>query len=84
MDDKKNVNSKVVSFIKRKKLHSEVLLLDESNADYFIPKLEPKLTGSIPATVVINNATGFRWHIEGQLKTAAELEEQIKKAQTGK
>lgn len=80
MDDIKTLNKKVVPFVKRKKLHSEVVLLDESKADYFLPKLEPGLSGTLPATVVLNNTTGFRWFVEGQLKNEAQLEEQVKKA----
>lgn len=81
MDDIKTLNKKVVPFVKRKKLHSEVMLLDESKADYFLPKLEPGLSGSLPATVILNKATGFRWYVEGQLQNEGQLEEQIKKAQ---
>lgn len=81
MDDIKTLNKKVVPFVKRKKLHSEVMLLDESKADYFLPKLEPRLSGSLPSTVILNKATGFRWYVEGQLQNEGQLEEQIKKAQ---
>jgi thiol-disulfide isomerase/thioredoxin len=81
MDDIKTLNKKVVPFVKRRKLHSEVLLLDESKADYFLPKLEPGLSGSLPATVILNKATGFRWYVEGQLSNEGQLEEQLKKAQ---
>lgn len=80
MDDIKTLNKKVVPFVKRKKLHSEVLLLDESKADYFLPKLEPGLSGSLPATVILNKTTGFRWFVEGQLHNDGQLEEQLKKA----
>lgn len=80
MDDIKTLNKKVVPFVKRKKLHSEVVLLDESKADYFLPKLEPGLSGSLPATVILNKSTGFRWYVEGQLKNEEQLEEQVKKA----
>lgn len=80
MDDLKTLNKKVVPFVKRKKLHSEVVLLDETKADYFLPVLEPRLSGSIPATVILNKATGFRWYVEGQLHNEAQLEEQLVKA----
>lgn len=80
MDDIKTLNKKVVPFVKRKKLHSEVVLLDESKADYFLPKLEPGLSGSLPATVILNKTTGFSWYVEGQLKNEGQLEEQLKKA----
>lgn len=84
MDDLKTLDKKVKPFVKRKKLHSEVMLLDESKADYFLPKLEPGLSGTLPATVVLNKATGFRWFVEGQLKNEAQLEEQVKNAQLKK
>jgi hypothetical protein len=32
-----------------------VVLLDETNADYFIPKLDGRWTGALPATMIIKN-----------------------------
>lgn len=80
MDFKEDLKKKLIPFIKKKKLHSEVILLDEINADYFIPKIDDKWGGALPATIVLNNATGFHWLIEGKLKSHDQLEEQIKNA----
>jgi len=80
MDDLKTLDSKLMPFIKRKKLQSEVILLDESNADHFIPKIDERWGGAIPATVIINNATGYRWMYEGKLKSHEELEQKIQAA----
>lgn len=77
MDFAEDLDSKVRPFLERKKLHSEVLLLDETNADYFIPKVDDKWGGALPATVIINNKNGFHWMLEGKLKSHEQLEEQI-------
>src|ERR1043165_9792442 len=39
MDFKEDMQSKVIQFLQKKKLSSEVLLLDEVNGNYFIPKI---------------------------------------------
>jgi len=67
MDFKEDVNSKVVPFVKKKKIISEVLLLDELNADYFIPKIANEWTGALPATVIINNKKNIKQFFEKKL-----------------
>ncbi len=67
MDFKEDMNSKVVPFLKRKKILSEVLLLDELNADYFIPKIANEWTGALPATVIINNKKNIKHFFEKKL-----------------
>jgi thiol-disulfide isomerase/thioredoxin len=67
MDFKEDVNSKVAPFVKKKRIISEVLLLDESNADYFIPKIANEWTGALPATVIINNKKNTKYFFEKKL-----------------
>ncbi len=55
MDFKEDLKTKLLPFIKTKKLKSEVLLLDELNGNYFIPKVSEQWSGAIPATLIINN-----------------------------
>jgi thiol-disulfide isomerase/thioredoxin len=51
---------KVYRFITRKNLQSEVLLLDEQDPDSWISKIEKDWSGSLPATIIINQKTGQR------------------------
>ncbi len=65
---------KLTAFVKKRKYTAPVLWLDETNADYFCPKVDPKWSGAIPATLFINNKTGYRKFHEEQLS-----HEQLKK-----
>lgn len=55
---------RLVPFVKRKKLKSEVLLLNETKPNEFIDKISPKWSGSIPATMIINNSQNYREFFE--------------------
>ncbi len=66
----------IESFVEKRKFTAPVLWLDETNADYFCPKIDPKWSGAIPATLFINNKTGYRNFIEAQL-THEELKKEI-------
>jgi thiol-disulfide isomerase/thioredoxin len=45
----------LTAFVKKRNYQSEVLYLNETRADEFIPAIEPKWTGAIPASIFINN-----------------------------
>ena len=60
--------------IAKNKITVPVFWLDETNADYFCPKVDPKWSGAIPASLFINNKTGYRKFVEEQLS-----HEQLKK-----
>ncbi|MGC3948266.1 MAG: TlpA disulfide reductase family protein [Chryseolinea sp.] len=68
---------KVNAFVGKKKLTSNVLLLDEIDYNSWIDKVDPTWNGAIPATLVINTATGQRKFVEREL-TEPELEAFIK------
>jgi thiol-disulfide isomerase/thioredoxin len=59
---------KVYKFIQRKKILSEVFILDEKNPNEWIDKIEKQWTGALPATMVINQKTGKRKFIEKELR----------------
>jgi len=59
----------------KRKITFPVKWLDETNADYFCPKIDPKWSGAIPASLFINNRTGYRKFFEEQLSA-----ENLKKA----
>ncbi len=54
LDFVEDINTKVIPFLKKKQLISEVLLLNETNANNFIPTIDNAWTGAIPATLIIN------------------------------
>lgn len=55
LDFKEDLKNKLIPFITTKKIKSEVVLLDELNANYFIPKVSNDWSGAIPATLIVNN-----------------------------
>jgi thiol-disulfide isomerase/thioredoxin len=57
----------ISSFVKKRKFTAPVIWLDETNADYFCPKVDPKWSGAIPASLFVNNKTGYRKFFEEQL-----------------
>lgn len=65
------------AFIKKKNFAASFFWLDESNADYFCPKVDEKWSGGIPATLFVNKKTGYRKFFERQL-TDRQVEPEIK------
>tara|TARA_R100001369_G_scaffold77006_2_gene106262 strand:+ start:2153 stop:2785 length:633 start_codon:yes stop_codon:yes gene_type:complete len=55
LDFPNKVQSQVVPFIKKNKLHSEIVLLDDADANSWIPKVSEAWSGAIPATVIYKN-----------------------------
>lgn len=50
----------VTGFIKQKKYEATFFWLNETNADYFCPRIDKKWDGTIPVTLFVNNKTGYR------------------------
>ncbi len=78
LDFADNYQDKITKFMKRRKVDAPVMWLDETDADYFCPKVDPKWSGVIPATLFINNANSYRNFTEGQL-SHKELKNEIKR-----
>lgn len=55
LDFKSKLASNVVPFVKKKNLKNEVFLLNESDPQQFIDRIDPSWSGSIPATLFIKN-----------------------------
>lgn len=68
--------AKVYRFIERKKIKSNVLILDESNPNSWINQIDKNWSGAIPATIIINGKTGQRKFVERELHEG-ELEKLI-------
>ena len=60
--------SKITTFVQRKKLSSEVVILDEPDPNTWIPKIDKGWSGALPATLIMNPTTGKRKLIQGELK----------------
>jgi len=62
--------AKVAGFVKKHSFKTNVAWLDETNADYFCPKIDAKWSGSIPATLIVNTKTGYRKFFEEEIDAA--------------
>jgi thiol-disulfide isomerase/thioredoxin len=58
---------KVYKFIERKKIQSEVVILDEQNPNEWIDKIDKSWSGALPATIIINQRTGQRKFVGKEL-----------------
>ena len=79
LDLKDYYPKKIQRFVAQKKYAANIAWLNESNADYFCPLIDTTWSGAIPATLFVNNKTGYRKFYEKKL-TAEEIEEAIKGA----
>lgn len=70
---------KIMSFAKRKRIKADIAWLDETDADYFCSAVDKRWSGSIPATIIVNAATGYKEFYEQQFMKR-EFEEALKKA----
>jgi thiol-disulfide isomerase/thioredoxin len=64
LDLKRDYDIKLPAFIKKRNLKSEVVFLDESDANSWIPLIHPEWSGVIPATWAYNktrNLNLFEW-----------------------
>ncbi|MEO5889315.1 MAG: TlpA disulfide reductase family protein [Ferruginibacter sp.] len=75
--------NKILSFAKRNNFTADIVWLNESDADHFCPVIDKKWSGSMPATLFANAATGYRKFIESPM-TAEEFENELKMAIAGK
>lgn len=60
LDFKSRLNTVVDPFVKKNNLKSELYLLDEKSEQDYIDKISKSWSGSLPATLVINNKTKTR------------------------
>lgn len=64
LDFKESYPKRISTFIKKRNYLSEVIWLDETNADYFVNRIEKKWSGAIPATLLISRDKKTRKFIE--------------------
>jgi thiol-disulfide isomerase/thioredoxin len=71
---------RVNSFVSRKNIRADVLLLDEIDYNSWIDKVDKDWGGAIPATLIVNTKTGKRKFIEKELQEG-ELEKLVQEVQ---
>ncbi len=76
LDLKEAYPTKVMEMAKKLKLIFPVAWLNETNADYFCPKIDTSWMGGMPSSLFINNATGYHKFFEDQL-SKEKLEKEI-------
>lgn len=75
-DFKRNVESKLKPFVKRKNLRSQIAFMDEPNPNVWINLVSHEWSGAIPATLMVSKQKGKRLFFEKQM-TYKELEAQL-------
>lgn len=76
LDFKESFPAKISSFAKKRGFKSPIAWLDETNADYFCPKIDSSWSGVMPATLFVNTKAGIRNFVEEEMpkeKFEAEL-----------
>ena len=76
-DFKRNMESGVKPFVKKKKLKSQVVFMDESNPNNFINTVDSSWSGAIPATLVWSKQNNTAQFFEKKL-TYEELDAAVK------
>ncbi|RTE55460.1 TlpA family protein disulfide reductase [Arenibacter aquaticus] len=77
LDFPENIDSTLKPFLKKKGITSEVVLLDDPDANSWIDKIDPKWSGAIPFTIIFNNEN--RSYHERAFENIEDLENEIKK-----
>ncbi len=74
MDFPKDIKERVIPFVTKNNINSEVVLLDEPDYNAWIDDVDKEWSGTIPATLILNLTMRKRIFFEGQ----ANLEKFIK------
>jgi thiol-disulfide isomerase/thioredoxin len=69
----------VIPFIERNSLKQEVLLLDDTDYDKWISKVDPGWQGAIPATLILNNSKKIHQFYQKEF-SGSELRTTVKNA----
>ena len=74
--DLKEDYAKIKPLAAKRKFSAPIVWLNETDADYFCPKIDSAWSGALPATFFVNNKTGYRKFYEDQIKEE-KLEKEI-------
>lgn len=76
LDLEEDYPAKVQSVAQKLGIKSQVLWLDEFDADYFIPKIDSGWSGALPATLLLNAQKDYRRFLD-QVLTEEKLQKEI-------
>ena len=79
LDLKEAFPNKIAAFAASHSFHNKIVWLNETNADYFCPRVDKKWSGVIPTTLFVNLKTGYRKLIEDDIPEK-QFETELKKA----
>lgn len=79
LDASKLYPKKLAAFAKAKGITASLVWLNESDADIFCPAVDSSWGGALPATIIVNNKTGYRKFHE-EMFSRQEFEAELKKA----
>lgn len=69
----------LTAFVKKNNYSAPVIWLNETDADYFCTRVAKSWSGAIPATLIVNNKTGYRKFFEDEM-SAENLRMEIEQA----
>lgn len=75
LDNPVHMDSRIIPFINKHDLKSEIILLDDPRSNQWIPRIDDSWSGSIPATVIFTKNTRSFYE---QVFTYNELEDIVK------
>ncbi len=73
LDFKSDLEQKVIPFIDRRQIKLPVLLLDETDYNSFIDKVDPQWSGAIPATLMLSPERRTKAFFEKEYHNSLEL-----------
>jgi len=76
LDLPNHVEDKLIPFLRKQKIESKVIVLDDPDANSWIPKVSKEWSGSIPATIICKGGTSQFYE---RSFTYNELEKELKK-----
>lgn len=56
LDFPEHLEKQLIPFVEKRKINSEVVLLDDPDANSWIPKVSDNWSGAIPATIIYSNS----------------------------
>jgi len=69
LDFVKEYQKRLLGFLERKQIGAKVVLLDETDYNSWIDKVEPSWQGEIPFTLIFNHKKNIRRAVMGELSS---------------
>lgn len=78
LDFKEDIENKLIPFIHKKELKSQVIVFDGGDPNEWIDRISPEWSGTIPATLIVYN--GKKSFYEGSYENVLEIKDQYYKS----